>query len=205
MNGGHLNLSSLCLDVPPHCLCSVVLGLSSLNLSNSDISLVTLQSVLCLALWSTSFSSLDLTGQDLSDVDSQLMADAVSALDSLNISSCRVSSKLIGSLCYSLRQDYNTLEHLSLACVDLSQINGNVLSRSFFYLTSLSLSYSKLSTEQLTALLRGLAKTSNLINLELAGQDLKKLATPFLTRLVTFPSSLERLNLNHSNLTSCHC
>lgn len=202
LKGGDLTLGSLNLEeVSLPLLQSVVCSVSSLSLPYSQVSPQQLTSLLWLTLWSPSISSLELTGQNINAVEPQLLADAASCLDSLNLSSCLLSGKHLSSLLYSLRQDCSTLDTLSLACVDITHVNGGLLVKSFSSLSSLSLSYSKLSPEQATAVVRSLAKATQLTRLELAGLDLRQVSSTDLARLVVFPSELCELNLNHTKLS----
>ena len=154
------SLSSL----PPGLLSAAVSQVRRLDLGHCGLSPDQLSSVLCECLWSTSVEELSLAGADLGEangrgVSPQLLMDAASCLRVLDLCSARLTRKHQVALLTSLTMDCSTLEELDLSGQDLSGLPANLLARSLTNLGTVNLNYTKATTEQLTAVLRSLART----------------------------------------------
>jgi len=165
---------------------ATALHLSFLSLANSTLLSEQLCSLMQAVLWSSTLDALDLTGCNFDGVDPQLLADAAAALSSLSLTAAKLDVKQISSLLHALSLQSSALDHLSLATLDLSYIPANSLARCLLSVAGLNLSYCRLTTEQLTGLLRSLGKRESLVQvLQLARADLTALPSGVLDRALT--------------------
>jgi len=202
LRGGHLeailsnletsSLNSLTLaglnmtEVDPTLFQAAALHIGFLSLANSTLLVEQLQALMQAVLWSSSLDSLDLTGCNFDGVEAQLLGDAAAALSSLSLTAAKLDVKHISSLLHALPLPSSALDHLSLATLDLSSTPSNLLARCLSSVASLNLSYCRLSTEQLTGLMRSLGKAESLVQtLQLARTDLTALPSGVLERAAT--------------------
>jgi len=196
----NLTLSGLNMsDLSEQQVGSILSKVKTLDLSNSRLTPDQLSAILCECIWSYSIEELNLTGANFDGVSSQLLMDAVACLTKINLSSSVLTRKQLFALLYSLNLDFSTLETLDLSAQDLSSLPANLLAKSLKNLKTLNLNYTKVSTEQVTAVLRSLPKTQTLTTLELARLDLSDVPVNDLIKPV---SHLKTMNLNYAKLTS---
>ena len=196
----NLTLSGVNLsDIPPHHLCLLVARVEVLDLSNTRLTGDQLAAVLCECIWSTSIEEINLTGANFAGVSSQLLLDGLACLTSVSLCSAMLTRKQLFATLYSLTLDFSTLELLDLSAQDLATLPANLLAKSLSNLRTINLNYTKVTTEQLTAVLRSVARTKTVTRLELVRLDMTDVPVVDLIRPVPH---IQALNLNYSKLTS---
>ena len=195
-----LTLSGINLaELPEQYLCLAVDKVETLNLNNTRLTPDQLSAILCECIWSTSIEELNLTGANFTDVSSQLLMDAFACLTRVSLCSAFLTRKQLFANLYSLTMDFSTLEKLDLSTQDLCSLPANLLSKSLSNLRAINLNYTKMTTEQLTAVLRSIVRSKTVTTLELVRLDMSDVPVADLTRPV---SQLKTMNLNYSKLTS---
>ena len=162
-----LDLSSL----PPHLLQLAVLKVRHLDLANSELRPQQLTALLTEVIWSNNIEELELTGAqlDTDSVSSQLLTDSLACLTSVNLTSSSLNTSQLVSVLSSPSLDWSTLSQLNLSTLDLTRLPSSLLASTTAGLTSLKINYSKITREQLTALVRALARADRL---EVLGENL---------------------------------
>ena len=110
-----------------------------------------------------------------------------------------LTRKQLFATLYSLTLDFSTLELLDLSAQDLASLPANLLAKSLSNLRTINLNYTKVTTEQLTAVLRSVARNKTVTRLELVRLDMTDVPVVDLIRPVPH---IQALNLNYSKLTS---
>ena len=163
-----LDMSSL----PPHLLQLAVLSVRHLDLANTELLPDHLTALLSEVIWSNNIEELELTGAqlDTDSVSSQLLTDSLACLTSVNLTSSSLNTSQLVSVLSSPSLDWSTLSQLNLSTLDLTRLPSSLLASTTAGLTSLNINYSKLTREQLTALVRALARADRL---EVLGEPLR--------------------------------
>ena len=130
-------------------------------MSNTHLTGDQMSDLLCSCIWSDNLEELDITGNSLEHVSSQLLLDSVACLTCLNISSVSpVSRKQMFSVLQSVTMDWSTLSSLNLSTLDLTMLPSSLLSSSLSFLSSIKLNYCKMTSEQITSVVRAVAKSN---------------------------------------------
>ena len=178
-----LTLSGLDMSqLPPHLLQLAVLTVRHLDLANTDLQPHHLTALLTEVIWSNNIEELELTGAhlDTDSVTSQLLTDSLACLSSVNLTSTSLNTRQLASVLTSASLDWSTLTQLNLSTLDLTSLPSSLIARTSAALSSLKINYSKVTTEQLTALVRALARADrvevlgeeiNIIDIELKWSD----------------------------------
>jgi len=169
------------------------------DVSNSRLTEEQLSSLLCSCIWSETIEDLDVSGSDLTNVSSQLILDSVACLTCLNISATVINRKQLISVLNAVTSDWSTLISLNLSTLDLTNIPSSLLSNSVSYLTNLKLNYCKLTQEQVTSVVRAVAKSGVVETLELTRQNLSDVPKADMTKVVM---TVTKLSCNYCNMTS---
>ena len=145
--------------VPCHQLVLPVCQVRTLDISNTQLTEEQLSSLLCSCIWSDTIEDLDITGSNLTDVSSQLILDSVACLTCLNISATCMTRKQLISVLQAVTCDWSTLSQLNMSTLDLTSLPSSLLSNTMSQLTCVKLNYCKLSSEQVTAVIRAVARS----------------------------------------------
>ena len=100
--------------------------------------------------------SIDMRGVDFSDVDSQLLANAVVRVKSVNMDT-EMSTDQINTLCRTIievEERVKKLESINISYVDLSDVDSQVLASAFVRVKSVVISHTHLKTNQVNTLCR---------------------------------------------------
>jgi len=122
----------------------------------------------------SNIDSLDLTGVNLADIDDNLLARTVCGLDKLVLG----DNDLSGDQCRAILSSIlisNTLKDVKLRHTDLLPVPSDILADSLTRLTTLTLEFASISTEQLEAVLTSSLESTSLEDLSLRGLDLSDL------------------------------
>lgn len=179
-----------------------VLTVRHLDLGNTSLGPGHLAAVLTEVIWSNEIEELELTGADM-DTDSvpaQLLTDSLACLSSINLTSTCLSRTQLLSVLHSATVYWSTLSHLNLSTLDLSCLPSSLLAAATTNLTSLRINYSKLSTEQLTAVVRSVVKGGQVEVMEMTRQDLSLLTVRDCTKLARL-RTLTSLQCNYCSMT----
>jgi len=198
-----LNLSGLDLtEVEVHLLQGAALHLSSLSLAHCSLLPGQACALLQAVVWSLTLDSLDLTSAHLDQVSGQLLGDAACSLSCLDLCGARLATKHLTALLHAISLPSSALELLSLATLDLTTLSPSLLTSSLPAVTSINLSYCKVTIEQVTALLRAVCKVSSRVrSVQLARAHLSPLPSGLLERAMGHLASLSFL---HCSLTTSH-
>ena len=141
--------------------------------------------------------SLQLSGNNLSLVEPELLACGLATLEEVAVYGCSLTTRQVNLLLGALLED-GGLRSLDLSCNNLSLVEPGLLATASRELEELRLSWSHLGVEQVTQIFLSLRRGSRLRSLDLSCNKLG-LVTPGL--LVTAVSQLEEVSLECCYLT----
>lgn len=130
-------------------------------------------SILTAILSSNSLKDINLSYIDLSQVSTYLLSRAVACLRRVDLSNSDLSSLQVTSVLNSILAS-TTLEDVSLEAVSLASIPTEILARAVSRLRSVNLSYSCLTVDQFTAMLKLAMETTSLRRIEARGVEAVK-------------------------------
>jgi len=107
--------------------------------------------------------TLNLSGNNLGDVDSQILAAGISNVLRVNLGNTKLKHDQISSLFLTLSESSCRLRHLILRDVDLSPVNQDILASTSSTLSSLNLQESRLTQGQISKLLTFISQDNNRI------------------------------------------
>ena len=116
-------------------------------------------------------SSLDpASNQDLSDLDGNLLAEAVAELEEADLSSTRLTPKQVEAI-FAALDTTNKLKRLDITMNDLSPVDPEVMARVINKLEMVSMLFARLTEQQITRILEQSLVSTSLKRLELHGVD----------------------------------
>ena len=186
-------------EVDPVILSTAFSRLSSLGLSDVLLSETQWTSILNLA----SLSSLSLRMINMTSIDPDLLARSLSSCSTLSLDFVALNQPQWVRLFESILST-SKKRRLRICSVDLSKLPSPLLSSVIARCDSVDLSFSSLSPQQLTDVLKGVITASSLQELHLTGVDLSSMPEPSLARAVTSVTraSLAKTKLTGSQVTS---
>ena len=106
---------------------------------------------------------LELNSIDLSAVDEEILANEVSKMLWVRLTSCSITPRQATALFIAIGEDGRKLRMLDLTANDLSPIQPTLFIPPMQFLKGLYLNGTKLTTNQVETILDGLGNTSNLL------------------------------------------
>ena len=180
-------------EVDPVILSTAFSRLSSLGLSDVLLSETQWTSILNLA----SFSSLSLRMINITSIDADLLARSLSSCSSLSLDFVALTEVQWVSLLNSMLS-LSKNRKLRIASVDLSKLPSLLLTSVLSRSECVDLSFSSLSSEQITDVLKSVINSQSLKELHLTGIDLSSVPECILARAVT---NVTRASLGKTKLT----
>jgi len=198
----HLNLTSVNLsEVPADLLSKAVCHLQTVNLRYTALTTEQCIEVLEVSLSSRSLVSINLVYVNLSGVPSDILARAVSRLQTAELSCTNLTTgQCIQVLEASLSS--RSLLGISLARVKLREVPHELLANAVSHLQIVNLRSSDLTTEQCIQVLEASLSSRSLVDVILEDVNLNEVSSNLLARAV---SRLQTVNLTDTSLTTEQC
>ena len=142
--------------------------------------------------------SLDISYNDLSEVEPQLLARAVVELEELRLSGTSLTSEQSEALFYALNEADNWLDCLHISYCNLSTIDPAHLTKVLLRLQEVSVMYSSLTPLQLDSLFLSIIHGSSLVTVDLSYNDLSSVDPEILAEAI---NKLESVTMNRTCVT----
>jgi len=110
---------------------------------------------------------LHMEDSDLSDVNPDLLGEAVAKLDTLEICGCDLTTEQAETILFSIRNGENKLKSLDLGGNDLAEVNPDLMAGAVSKLETVGLNCIKMTTAQAKAIFYSINKNSKLKNLHI--------------------------------------
>jgi len=197
-----INLSCVDLSqVLAELLARAVSCLQTVNLRNSSLTTEQCIQMLEASLSTKCLVDVDLSGINLRQVPSELLANAVSRLQTVNLEGTKLTTKqCIQMLNFSLF--CKSLVDVNLRYIDLSEVPSDLLARAVSRLQTVVLHSTKLTTEQCIQLLQVSVSSKSLVDVNLVYVNLSGVPSDLLARAITH---LQTVNLTYTYLTTEQC
>lgn len=199
----HLNLYGVDLSsVEAQLLAKAVGRLHKVNLGWTRLTGDQAITVFREVIKSGTLADMNMFRVNLSDVPSDLLAEAVSRLTIVKLTDTRLRTDQLAALLEQIMCPGSELEHLNLTGVDLSFVEPQLLGLALSGLTSFILWGTKLTRSQCIRILELMIHSKTLISVNLDNQDLSHVDPEVLSLAV---SRLSRASLFDSRLTTEQC
>ena len=110
------------------------------------------------------------SNHDLSDLDGDLLAEAVAELEEADLSSTRLTPKQVEAI-FAALDTSNKLKRLDITMNDLSPVDPEVMARVINKMELVSMLFTRLTKQQITRILEHSLVSTSLKRLELHGLD----------------------------------
>jgi len=146
----------------------------------------------------TSIKDLNLKFNILSSVNPDVLAKALSKIESVNIAGCRLKTGQVCKL-FEMMSDNEKLVHLDISQNDLSEVRSDVLAIVINKLQYANISHAKINRNQMKNILLRSSMKTNLKYLNIKGNDMEIYPNELLKRtsrkIATFHYKMENLEL----------
>ena len=174
-NSGHmksLHLERMDISsVEPKLLADAVSTLEEVNLTLTELTARQVNDIFLGLQTNTRMKSLNLTQNDLSTVDPNILGDTVSRISKVDLGQTRLTTQQATSVC-SAQKENTALTSLNLRFNNLSSVNPTILSEAVSTLSKVDLSFCQLNTHQVLSLCAVLKSETELTRLDLTGNNL---------------------------------
>ena len=141
-------------------------GIKTIDLENSDLTTIQLTSLLeaILAEEELVLESLNMLYNDLSDVNDQLLAEAVVRIKSAKLCNTRLTTEQIATLLQTILAEKElAVESLDMRANNLREVDGQLLAGAVVRIKSVKLCNTRLTTDQMTTLLQVILAEKDLV------------------------------------------
>ena len=186
----------------PEAMARVVVKLERADLKYSDLTTEQITAMLtAIATGESSLKELVLKGNELDEVDPEVLAGMVTHVEELDLEDTSLTTEQVDEMISKIRRTTpGKLRRLILAQNDLSGVYPGQLSRIVTEIVVLCLKETELRTEQVQSIMTRLAETSGKLKmLVLKGVNLKKVKPELIAGVVT---EVEWLNIKGTRLTT---
>ena len=146
----------------------------------------------------TSIKDLNLKFNILSSVNPDVLAKALSKIESVNIAGCRLKTGQVYKL-FEMMSDNEKLVHLDISQNDLSEVRSDVLAIVINKLQYANISHAKINRNQMKNILLRSSMKTNLKYLNIKGNDMEIYPNELFKRtsrkIATFHYKMENLEL----------
>jgi len=193
--------------VEPELFARAVSRLEVVNLCGTNLTNNQIQALFQATDQSCQLKKLDLWRNNISSVEPELFARAVTILKDVNLGSTNLTNKQVTALFQKMSQNC-PLKTLNLSCINLSYVEPELLAIAVNRLEDVDLEFTDLSTEQMTSILSHVKEDTKIQVLGLGGNDLSSvesglISTAF-TRLVEVDLRLTKLSTDQMTSILSH-
>ena len=187
------------MGVPGDLLARIIKQLSSVDMRSTHLTTNQWHQVLNASINSTTLVDVNLALVSLSRIEADLLAGAVKRLQKVNLHYIYLTTEQSTEVVKAIISS-TTLVDVGLRGVDLRSIRADLLAGAIRRLHKVSLSYTLLTTEQLTEVFKDFDAT--LVDVDLSNVNLRSVQADLLADAVR---CLRKVKLNFTRLTSEQC
>jgi len=145
--------------------------------------------------------NINLKDYNLSEVSTELLANAISSLKNVNLSNTHLTANQSIKVLKSILNS-KTLINMNLSFCNLRQVHVDLLANSVSHLQTVNLRGNNISTYHCVKVLEAIISSKTLININLMGCNLRQVPSELLAHAV---SRLQKVNLEGAKLTTDQC
>jgi len=184
--------------VEPELFARAVSRLEVVNLCGTNLTNNQIQALFQATDQSCQLKKLDLWRNNISSVEPELFARAVTILKDVNLGSTNLTNKQVTALFQKMSQNC-PLKTLNLSLIKLSSVEPELLAIAVNRLEDVNLKFTNLSTEQMTSILSHVQEDTKLKKLQLGENNLSSVESELLATAV---NRLEDVDLRFSELST---
>lgn len=186
--------------VEPELFATAVTKLELASLKNTNITNVQAQAIFTAMSLSCHLKILQIASNNLSSVDPELFARAITNLEMANFNdtNTNIHNDQAHAIFTAISLSCH-LKTLQIAGINLSSVEPELFARAITKLEMANLNTTNITNDQIQALFRALHQNCQLMQLELAGNNLSSVEPELLATVVT---KLNMENLNYTNITN---
>jgi len=164
------------MDVSPKLLAQTIGKLQAVNLDAACLVTEQIVEILQTSLNSKTLENLNIRFNDLSNIPSPILAQAVSSIKNVNVSFSDLSAQQVEAI-LTKSLDSKILQNLELSGVELNEIPATLLAKAVSRLKIANLGFTDLKTYQITEILSAGLKSKTIKMIDLGGIDFDDVST----------------------------
>ena len=180
-------------------LASSMTGLTKLSIWETHLTTEQAEAILTRMTITHQLRTLDMSYNDLSEVDPQLLARAVVELEELRLCGTSLTSEQCEALVLALNEGDKWLERLHISYCNLATIDPAHLAKVLSSIQEVAVMYSSLTPLQLRTLFLCIIQGSTLLKVDLSYNDLSSVDPDLLAEAI---NKLESVTMNRTCVTS---
>ena len=186
-------------DIDPELLAKVVTKLQKLEINCTELTLQQAAAIFTAVSEESTMIELDISDNDLSGVDPELLAKAVNNLTTLYIENTNLTLQQTEAILTAVSEGSKMIK-LNIVENNMSGVDPGLLAKAVANLETLDIGSTELTQQQATAILSGVSKGTKLTKLNISWNNLSGVDSELLAKAV---ANLETLDIGSTELTEC--
>ena len=184
-------------DIDPELLAKVVTKLQKLEINCTELTLQQAAAIFTAVSEESTMIELDISDNDLSGVDPELLAKAVNNLTTLYIENTNLTLQQTEAILTAVSEGSKMIK-LNIVENNMSGVDPGLLAKAVANLKTLDIGSTELTQQQASAILSGVNEGSKMIALNIGENNLSEVDPGLLAKAVT---NLEILDVSRTELT----
>ena len=184
-------------DIDPELLAKVVTKLQKLEINCTELTLQQAAAIFTAVSEESTMIELDISDNDLSGVDPELLAKAVNNLTTLYIENTNLTLQQTEAILTAVSEGSKMIK-LNIVENNMSGVDPGLLAKAVANLETLDIGSTELTQQQATAILSGVSKGTKLTKLNISWNNLSGVDSELLAKAV---ANLETLDIGSTELT----
>ena len=184
-------------DIDPELLAKVVTKLQKLEINCTELTLQQAAAIFTAVSEESTMIELDISDNDLSGVDPELLAKAVNNLTTLYIENTNLTLQQTEAILTAVSEGSKMIK-LNIVENNMSGVDPGLLAKAVANLETLDIGRTELTQQQATAILSGISKGTKLTKLNISLNNLSGVDSELLAKAV---ANLETLDIGSTELT----
>ena len=186
-------------DIDPELLAKVVTKLQKLEINCTELTLQQAAAIFTAVSEESTMIELDISDNDLSGVDPELLAKAVNNLTTLYIENTNLTLQQTEAILTAVSEGSKMIK-LNIVENNMSGVDPGLLAKAVANLETLDIGRTELTQQQATAILSGISKGTKLTKLNISLNNLSGVDSELLAKAV---ANLETLDIGSTERTEC--
>ena len=186
-------------DIDPELLAKVVTKLQKLEINCTELTLQQAAAIFTAVSEESTMIELDISDNDLSGVDPELLAKAVNNLTTLYIENTNLTLQQTEAILTAVSEGSKMIK-LNIVENNMSGVDPGLLAKAVANLETLDIGSTELTQQQATAILSGVSKGTKLTKLNISWNNLSGVDSELLAKAV---ANLETLDIGSTERTEC--
>ena len=186
-------------DIDPELLAKVVTKLQKLEINCTELTLQQAAAIFTAVSEESTMIELDISDNDLSGVDPELLAKAVNNLTTLYIENTNLTLQQTEAILTAVSEGSKMIK-LNIVENNMSGVDPGLLAKAVANLETLDIGRTELTQQQATAILSGISKGTKLTKLNISLNNLSGVDSELLAKAV---ANLETLDIGSTERIEC--